>query len=216
MTSGRRGLAPRKQPRQVRAELTRQRILDAAAHIFEEYGYAAGTTNRIAERARVSIGSLYQYYPNKDAILVELVTRHLEAGEASVARYLAEGLPESLEGILRVFVRAAVENHVADPQLLRVMAEEAPRAPELLAKVNAYEEERVRYGRELLERHPEVRVTDTEAAARLLVTTVELVVHKICSAPVPLETGRLEDELVAMLHRYLTGGAAVSRGAGSG
>ncbi|CAL9339200.1 hypothetical protein SUDANB145_00228 [Streptomyces sp. enrichment culture] len=205
MTSGRRAIAPRKQPRQVRAELTRQRILDAAAHIFEEYGYAAGTTNRIAERARVSIGSLYQYYPNKDAILVELVTRHLEAGEASVARYLAEGLPPSLEDTLRVFVRAAIENHVDDPRLLRIMAEEAPRSPELLAKVNDYEAERFRYTQELFENHPEVRVADTEAAARLAVTTVELVVHKVCSAPDPLGTRRLEDELVAMLHRYLTG-----------
>ncbi|MFK0115363.1 TetR/AcrR family transcriptional regulator [Streptomyces sp. NPDC090994] len=205
MTSGRRAIAPRKQPRQVRAELTRQRILDAAAHIFEEYGYAAGTTNRIAERARVSIGSLYQYYPNKDAILVELVTRHLEAGEASVARYLAEGLPASLEDTLRVFVRAAIENHVDDPRLLRIMAEEAPRSPELLAKVNDYEAERFRYTQELFENHPEVRVADTEAAARLAVTTVELVVHKVCSAPDPLDTRRLEDELVAMLHRYLTG-----------
>ncbi|GGS46714.1 TetR/AcrR family transcriptional regulator [Streptomyces griseoviridis] len=207
MTSGRRGLAPRKQPRQLRAELTRQRILEAAAHVFEEYGYAAGTTNRIAERARVSIGSLYQYYPNKDAILVELVTRHLEAGEASAGRRLAEGLPESLEEILREFVRAAIENHVDDPRLLRVMAEETPRSAELIARVNAYEEERFRHTQELFENHPEVRVADVEAAARLTVTTVELVVHKVCAAPDPIGTRRLEDELVAMLHRYLTGPA---------
>ncbi|AUA09036.1 HTH-type transcriptional repressor Bm3R1 [Streptomyces malaysiensis subsp. malaysiensis] len=77
MTSGRRGLQPRKQARLARAELTKQRILTAAAHVFAEYGYAAGTTNRIAERARISIGSLYQYYSNKDTILAELLIRHL-------------------------------------------------------------------------------------------------------------------------------------------
>ncbi|MFE0763431.1 TetR family transcriptional regulator, partial [Streptomyces smyrnaeus] len=60
MVSGHRRLQPRKRPRQVRAELTRQRILTAAAHVFADHGYAAGTTNRIAERARISIGSLYQ------------------------------------------------------------------------------------------------------------------------------------------------------------
>lgn len=75
-------IQPRKRPRQVRAELTRERILDAAARVFAEHGYAAGTTNRIAERARVSIGSLYQYYPNKDAILAELIGDHLDTGEA--------------------------------------------------------------------------------------------------------------------------------------
>jgi len=59
---------PRKQPTQDRAAKTRQRILDAAAHVFAEHGYAAGTTNRIAEHAGLSIGSLNQYFPNKDAV----------------------------------------------------------------------------------------------------------------------------------------------------
>lgn len=55
MPSADRCLEPRRKPRQVRAELTRERILTAAAHVFAERGYAGGTTNRIAERARVSI-----------------------------------------------------------------------------------------------------------------------------------------------------------------
>lgn len=80
MPGAKRQLDPRKQPRQRRSEETRHRILDAATHVFAEYGYAAGTTNRIAEYADVSVGSLYQYYPNKDAILLELATRHLDAG----------------------------------------------------------------------------------------------------------------------------------------
>jgi AcrR family transcriptional regulator len=53
MPSADRRLEPRRKPRQVRAELTRKRILTAAAHVFAEHGYAAGTTNRIAERARI-------------------------------------------------------------------------------------------------------------------------------------------------------------------
>jgi AcrR family transcriptional regulator len=69
-----RRLQPRKQPEQVRAELTRDRIVAAAAQVFAEHGYFAGTTNRIAEHAGVSIGSLYQCYPNKDSILIELMT----------------------------------------------------------------------------------------------------------------------------------------------
>src|SRR3954462_6141325 len=76
-----RRLQPRRKPRQVRAELTRQRTLTAAAHVFAEHGYAAGTTNRIAERGRISIGSLYQYFPNKDAILAALLVRHLDRGD---------------------------------------------------------------------------------------------------------------------------------------
>ncbi|RLL66661.1 TetR/AcrR family transcriptional regulator [Streptomyces sp. Z26] len=204
MASDDRRLEPRKQPRQARAELTRQRILDAAAHVFAEYGYAAGTTNRIAERARISIGSLYQYYPNKDAILSELVTRHLDDGVAAMERDRADGLPESLEGTVRLFVRTAVENHRDDPQLLRVMVEQAPRTRELLAKVDERQRERVEFFRALFDRHPEVRVEDTETAARLAVFSVELVVHQLVAAPDPVDLTRLENELVAMVTRYLT------------
>ncbi|MGW5862089.1 TetR/AcrR family transcriptional regulator [Streptomyces sp. NPDC055239] len=214
MTADRRGLQPRKQPRQVRAELTRQRVLDAAARVFAEYGYAAGTTNRIAERARVSIGSLYQYYPNKDAILVELLTRHLDAGMAAAPLDQDELLPESIEGIMRFYVRGAIENHREDPQLLRVMMEQGPRAPELLERIADSERRRIAYTRELLRNHPEVRVADVDIAARLVVSTVEMVVHRVMagsghvseSGPGAgqVDIARFEDELVTMLTRYLS------------
>ncbi len=52
-------------------------LLAAAAQIFEAHGYASGTTNRIAKRAGVSIGTLYQYFPSKEAIAVALLERHI-------------------------------------------------------------------------------------------------------------------------------------------
>src|SRR5690349_2221804 len=106
MPSADRRLQPRRKPRQVRAELTRERILNAAAHIFTEHGYAAGTTNHIAEHARVSIGSLYQYFPNKDAILAALLVRHIDRGTWTEAAELdlSEG---SLEATVRALVRDA-------------------------------------------------------------------------------------------------------------
>jgi AcrR family transcriptional regulator len=204
MTIRDRRLRARKQPRQRRAELTRERILAAAARVFAEYGYAAGTTNRIAEQAKISIGSLYQYYPNKDAILAELISRHLETGLAAVQRLMAGGLPASLVDIMRGFVRAAVENHLDDPQLLRVIAEEAPRSRELLDRVAGHERERIEFLRNLLDNHPENRVADTRTAARLIVTTLELVVHKMIAAPDPVDLTSFENEMVAMLTRYLT------------
>lgn len=125
MPSADRRLQPRRKPSQVRAELTRERILTAAAHVFTEYGYAAGTTNRIAERARISIGSLYQYFPNKDAILAELAVRHLDRGTWTRADQfdLSAG---SLEAAVRTLVRDAIDNHRDDPRLLRIMIEEVP------------------------------------------------------------------------------------------
>ncbi|MFE2374213.1 TetR/AcrR family transcriptional regulator [Streptomyces sp. NPDC059398] len=205
MASGSRRLQPRKKPLQARSELTRQRILTAAAHVFAEHGYAAGTTNRIAEQARISIGSLYQYYPNKDAILAELLNRHLDAGVAATQR-LEEERPGSLEEVIRGFVRVSIENHQDDPQLLRVMAEQGPRSPELLERVSRSHRARVAYTEELLGRYPEVRVDNMRVAARLVVSTVELIVHQLIAAPDSIGVPEFENELVAMLTRYLTAG----------
>ncbi|WP_037310987.1 TetR/AcrR family transcriptional regulator [Amycolatopsis orientalis] len=205
MTSEQRRLQPRKRPRQVRAELTRQRILTAAAHIFAEYGYAAGTTNRIAERARISIGSLYQYYPNKDAILAELLTRHLDGDRATATLRRYKESPESLETIVREFVRVVIDNHLDDPQLLRIMIEQAPRSGEVLARVTRLEWEMIADLRDLLHAHPEVHVEDKDTAARLVASTVELTVHQLIAAPASIDTTRLENELVAMITGYLRG-----------
>ena len=197
-------LQPRRKPRQVRAELTRERILTAAAHVFAEHGYAAGTTNRIAERSRISIGSLYQYFPNKDAILAELLVRHLDRGTWTEADQL-DLSPGSLEPTVRALVRDAIANHSDDPQLLRIMIEEAPMSQELLDTIDRHGKTRVAQVRDLLARHPDVRVRDLDTAAELLVFTVEVNTHKLMAAPqtIPVET--FERELVDMVTRYLGG-----------
>ncbi len=71
-------LIPRKEPQQRRSRVTYDAILEAAAQILIERGYAATTTNHIARRAGISIGSLYQYFPSKEAIAVYLVPARLE------------------------------------------------------------------------------------------------------------------------------------------
>lgn len=194
----------RRHPRQRRAELTRERILAAAAHVFADYGYAGGTTNRIAERAGMSIGALYQYFPNKDALLVELMTAHVNAGTAATQRHLAAGVPDSLEDTLRLLVRATIDNHLDAPQLHRVLFEEAPRPPEFVAMVNESEDATVTLTQGLLAEHPQVHVCDTHTAARLVVATTESLVHRLIASPAPIRAEPFENELVVMLTRYLT------------
>ncbi|MEU9343484.1 TetR/AcrR family transcriptional regulator [Streptomyces sp. NPDC048278] len=205
MPSADRHLQPRRRPRQVRAELTRERILTAAAHVFAEYGYAAGTTNRIAEQARISIGSLYQYFPNKDAILAELMVRHIDRGTWTQADRL-DLSPGSLETTVRALVRDAIDNHRDDPQLLRIMIEEARLSQDLLDTIERHGRARVAQVRDLLARHPDVRVGDLGTAAELIVFTVETNTHKLMADPrtIPVET--FENELVDMVTRYLRGG----------
>ncbi|WP_399880138.1 TetR/AcrR family transcriptional regulator [Streptomyces sp. BBFR51] len=204
MTSADRRLTPRRRPQQVRAALTRERILTAATHVFAEYGYAAGTTNRIAERARMSIGSLYQYFPNKDAILAELLVRHIDRGAWAGADEL-DATPGSLKEVVRSLVRDAIDHHHDDPQLLRIMIEEAPVSSELIEAIDRHGKARVGQVREVLARHPDVGVQDLDMAAELVVGTVEMNTHKLMAAAQPIQVERLETELVAMISRYLQG-----------
>jgi AcrR family transcriptional regulator len=204
MPSANRDVEPRRKPRQVRAELTRDRILTAAAHVFTEYGYAAGTTNRIAERARVSIGSLYQYFPNKDAILAELVVRHIDRGSWDQAERL-DLSPGTLEPMVRALVRDVIDNHSEDPQLLRIMIEEARFSQELRDTVIRHGKERVAQIRDLFARHPDVHVRDLDTAAELIVFTVEFNIHRLSAFPRTASVEVVENELVDMVTRYLRG-----------
>ena len=197
-------LQPRRKPRQVRAELTRERILAAAAHVFAEHGYAAGTTNRIAERARISIGSLYQYFPNKAAILASLLVRHIDRGTWKQADEL-DLSAGTLEATVRAVVRDAIDNHSDDPQLLRIMIEEAPVSPELVETIERHGKARVAQLRDVLARHPDVGVQDLDTAAELITFTVEMNTHKLMASPRTIPIEKFENELVGMITRYLRG-----------
>ena len=68
----------RKEPRQARSRATVEAIVDAGARVLAEDGWAAFTTNRVAERAGASIGSLYQYFPDKLSLVEAIRRRHLD------------------------------------------------------------------------------------------------------------------------------------------
>ncbi|MET9229968.1 TetR/AcrR family transcriptional regulator [Lentzea sp. NPDC003310] len=204
MPSASRDVDPRRKPRQVRAELTRDRILTAAAHVFSEHGYAAGTTNRIAEQARVSIGSLYQYFPNKDAILAELMVRHIDRGARTDLDRL-DLAPGTLESVVRVLVRDAIDNHRDDPRLLRIMIEEGQLSAELRDTITRHGAQRVAQVRAVFARHPDVHVRDLDTAVDLVVFTVELNTHRLAAFKQEIATSTFEHELVDMVTRYLGG-----------
>ncbi|MDP7735235.1 TetR/AcrR family transcriptional regulator [Mycobacterium paragordonae] len=195
----------RKQPKQGRATETRQRILDAAAQVFAEHGYVAGTTNRIAEEAGLSIGSLYQYFPNKDAVLRALMDAHVDAGSTLLGERLAGGLPPRLDDTLRLFVRAAIDNHRDNPRLHRVLFEEAPRAPAFLARMRELEQFGVDVAARLLEQHPDVRTG--RMTAHVVVATIDSLVHRLVTSPDGSDFQDVfrvvEDEIVLLLMGYL-------------
>ena len=105
----------RKSPRQKRAAATFEAIVEAAAHILRAEGAAALTTNAVAVRAGVSIGSLYQYFPNKQAIVRALIERAFKHAEAIRPAVIDSDAPA------HEIVRAVVDWHFAfrahDPEL---------------------------------------------------------------------------------------------------
>jgi AcrR family transcriptional regulator len=153
----------------------------------------------------LSIGSLYQYFPNKDAILHALMQAHVDAGARQISERLASGVPPRLDDAIRVFVRATIDNHRDNPRLHRVLFEEAPRAPAFLDRLHESEQMIVDATACLLQQHPAIRVEDNELAARIVVATIESLVHRLITSPSPIDPQRLEDEIVVLLSSYLRG-----------
>ncbi len=199
-------LSPRKRPRQQRSIATVVAIVEAAARVFAERGYAGGSTNRIAQTAGVSIGSLYEYFPNKGSILVAVAERHLGRMIEDVERLLqhAQAGSEPLEPLLRSFVLAMLEVHERDPALHHVVFAEAPHPPELHACVLQMEETLAHRVESLLRASLEVDVADTDVAAHLVVQTVEALTHRFAHQGIhDLPRERFVDEVVALLVGYL-------------
>jgi len=192
---------------QRRSERTVEAILAAAARVFAQRGYAGSTTNHIATRAGVSVGSLYEYFPNKDALLVALVERHLEEAGALLTTTLASAIPADgtlppLRLLVHALVDAALKLHADNPRLHRVLFEEAPRPPRIRQRLESLEVH-LREGVEALLRvHPEVRVPSHAVAAGMLVRTVEALTHRavLDGALTP----ELPQEMTRMLCAYLT------------
>jgi AcrR family transcriptional regulator len=119
-------LEPRKLPAQSRSTETVNAVLEAAARILERHGFEGYTTNAIAERAGVSIGSFYQYFPNKDAVTVALMERESAVLLADIAE--APSL-EDYEAALDKIIRSAVANQMRRPRLARLLDFEESRLP---------------------------------------------------------------------------------------
>lgn len=122
-------VAPRKRPSQARAAATVAAILEAAARILEERGLEGFNTNAVAERAGVSVGSLYQYFPGKDAIAAALVARELDGAAGRLEAAVAASERLGLDAAVRRLARVAVDHQLARPALARILDSEERRLP---------------------------------------------------------------------------------------
>jgi AcrR family transcriptional regulator len=165
-----RNLAPRKPPRQDRSRALVEAILGAAVDLLSSHGYARTSTNQIAERAGVSVGSLYQYFPNKDAIVTALFERHARDIDQIVETALAEmRRPEvPLRSAFGRMLAGFEALHDSDPKMARAV-DPALDGRQQLAEMVRRRQERFRQAlAEVLRGRPDVRPGNHDLMASLL------------------------------------------------
>jgi AcrR family transcriptional regulator len=167
----------RKTPNQERAKATVEAILTATARVLVKDGYDGASTNRIAAAAGVSIGSLYQYFPSKEALVGTLLDRHLADMMQVFDETVLRIADAPLETATCEMVRAMIHAHAIDPKLHKIFAEQLPRHGRLqrIGEIERYVADRLRV---YLEIHRDsIRPKNLDMAVFLLVQLVESAGH---------------------------------------
>jgi len=198
---------PRKRASQSRSRATVDALIEATARILVRDGFDKASTNRIAAEAGVSVGSLYQYYPTKEALVRAVIERHTADLTRMARQAVAEVERLPLEAGVRRLVAAAIAAHRLDPDLHRALAEQIPRVG-ALEGVEVFNRENYGLFRAYLDRHrDEVRAPDLDLAAFVCVTAIEALTHNaVLHRPQALAdsaVGALVDEASRLVLGYL-------------
>jgi len=197
----------RKSAVQERSRATVDTLLAATTRVLVREGYDRTSTNKIADAAGVSIGSLYQYFPSKEALVAAVIHRHIdqmmEVVRAALVRVALMPIPEAARELVQVMIDA----HRIEPKLHRVLVEQIPRVGNL-EDIERVDEEAIGLVRAYLEaRRDDVAVDDLDLAAFVSVTAVEALTHAaVLRRPDLLEDPSFVDHVASLVTRYLTTG----------
>jgi AcrR family transcriptional regulator len=193
----------RRKPRQDRSRATRDAIVEAAARVFAELGLARATTARIAEVAGVGPGSMYQYFPSKDSLVVAIYEREALEQHAAFVQMAAELGTDDVAGLVRAFVEWTIRQFELKKDLNRVFLDELPRAG--FDHQRAIDQLASQTVRGLLEiGGARVRPANRDAAALVVVRAFRYLLISFLTEPLrPEERDAFVDELVDLLSAYL-------------
>src|SRR5258707_7632298 len=198
--------SPRKSASQERSRSTVDALLEATTRILIKEGYDRASTNRIAEVAGVSIGSLYQYFPSKEALVAAVVDRHTQELSEVTRNALVKVAARPIEVAAREFVSVAIDAHRVNAKLHCVLAEQIPRVGRL-ENIEANARDGYALVRGYLEAHrDEIDVADLDLAAFVVVTVVEALTHAAVLRPDILADGKARyfvDDVTRLMVRYL-------------
>jgi AcrR family transcriptional regulator len=168
---------PRKRGSQERSRATVAALVEATARILVREGFDKASTNRIAEVAGVSVGSLYQYFPSKEALVFAVVEKHNREIMQLVGSALAEIGSLPVEEAVRTLVAVAIEGHRVDPKLHCVLSEQIPRTGRLEGVEAVNVEAQAVFRAYLERRRDELGIADVRLAAFVCATSIEGVAH---------------------------------------
>lgn len=199
---------PRKKASQERSRATVDALIEATARVLVREGFERASTNRIAAEAGASIGSLYQYFPTKEALVAAVIERHKNDMMEVLRRALVRVAGMPLERGVRELVALMIDAHRVDPELHRVLVEQIPRIGRLV-EVEGFDREVRELVRAYLEAHrAELRTLDLDLAAFVCVSSVETLAHEaVLHNPALLANRKVKaftDEVTLLVIRYLT------------
>lgn len=199
-------LKVKKRPKQARAQATFTAMLDACIRVLCQSGYAGLTTNRVADVAGVSIGSLYEYFPNKQALVAAALGREIDVLTAEVLDSLrvALALEDQPRAGIDHWIRAMTQALQQRSDLLRIALREVPflwRIPEMRQLAQAL----LQIAREGQNKsRGVVELDDPEASTWLLMTMVwGAIVQNVLQRPRHLSADRITSTLVEMLLKLI-------------
>jgi len=211
---------PRKTASQERSRLTVEALLEATARVLVKDGYDRASTNKIAAVAGVSIGSLYQYFPSKEALVAGVIERHTRDLSQVAQNALAKVAARPIDVAARELVAAAIDAHRVDPKLHRALSEQVPRTG-WLRDIGAVDRNLYALVRGYLEaRRDEIDAADSDMTAFICVTAVEALTHTaVLYRPDMLtddRAARFVDEVTRLVLGYLQPPSPTGRGKEAG
>lgn len=197
-------ISSRKEPKQARSTELVSAILEAAIQVLAKEGASRFTTARVAEKAGVSVGSVYQYFPNKAAILFRLQTDEWQQTSQMLSRILEDVSQLPLER-LRALVHAFIRSECEEAQMRVALSDAAP------LYRDAPEAHEVRAGGQqvfqtfMLELLPQVPEATRDLACDLIVTTFSSVGKEFSGSPrTEAQITAYADAMADMFGAYVT------------
>ncbi len=203
-------LEARKTPVQVRSALTVEAIAEATIQVLLSAGADRLTTTRVAERAGVSVGTLYQYYPNKQALLFTVLEQHLERVASAVEQACSmshnQPLARMMQALTPAFIDAKLERADISLALYAVSAELG--GPELVKRIGLRSRRAVAA---MLQTATDGRIADIAFTANMLIAAMSGTMRVVLEAGATLRMVRqLRKEMARMCESYLRAAAGAA------